>query len=203
MSFVVSHNPFSTRYLRPGAIPFLFDEESGELEAMIDAFKQGGYFGQVVGPHGCGKSTLCFSICESLCTEFDDFRFITIRSASNIDVKVSRGEGDGSKRSLTIIDGMEKLAALPQQMSIANLLKRESKDSLANGLIITSHRPLRFVPILYRLAPSIESLKRVVYFLDPKNSIAQEELMRIYSKAGGNIREALMLCYDRHAKICR
>jgi len=50
-------NPFSAKRLRPGVIPFLFppDMDWSELDRRLGEHR---YRGQVVGPHGTGKSTL-------------------------------------------------------------------------------------------------------------------------------------------------
>ena len=50
-------NPFSSRYVRPGAIPFLFDWEESAAE-LVARLRDAGWRGEVIGPHGAGKSTL-------------------------------------------------------------------------------------------------------------------------------------------------
>jgi len=53
-------NPFSTRFVQPGAIPYLF--EAGSLAEVIGSFESQGRWGQIVGPHGSGKTTLLRAI---------------------------------------------------------------------------------------------------------------------------------------------
>src|SRR5262249_23632578 len=62
----LSGNPFATRRVRPGAIPFLFPtgESVGQL---LDRLRAAGWWGQVVGPHGSGKSTLVAALLPELC----------------------------------------------------------------------------------------------------------------------------------------
>src|SRR5579859_6457327 len=58
-------NPFSTRCVRPGAIPFRFPP--GESAAtMVDRLERQGWWGQIVGPHGSGKSTLLAALLPEL-----------------------------------------------------------------------------------------------------------------------------------------
>ena len=82
--FVGRSNPFSTRFIRPGAIPFQFVADGlpgGEIEGgselsndngpkdgldptfagMVDRLQRAGS-GVIVGPHGTGKSTLLSSL---------------------------------------------------------------------------------------------------------------------------------------------
>ena len=50
-------NPFCTRRVRPGAIPFLFP--AGEdAETLVGRLRQNGWWGEIVGAHGTGKSAL-------------------------------------------------------------------------------------------------------------------------------------------------
>src|SRR5437764_10280820 len=53
----MSSNPFATRFIRPGAIPFLF-LDGDSAEAIIERLKANHWRGQIVGEHGSGKSTL-------------------------------------------------------------------------------------------------------------------------------------------------
>src|SRR5581483_12050635 len=50
-------NPFSTRFIQPGAIPFHFPTPDG-LAAIVRRLEGAGGRGQIIGPHGSGKSTL-------------------------------------------------------------------------------------------------------------------------------------------------
>ena len=58
-------NPFSTRYIRPGAIVYQF-AEGDSAAAMIDRLTACGGRAQIIGPHGSGKSTLVATLIESL-----------------------------------------------------------------------------------------------------------------------------------------
>ena len=61
----VSENPFCTRRVRPGAIPFLFPPDQ-TAEALIERLQTAGWRGEIVGPHGSGKSTLLASLISVL-----------------------------------------------------------------------------------------------------------------------------------------
>src|SRR5262245_4595947 len=58
-------NPFSTRHIRPGALPYLFPP--GESAAgLVDRLQAAGWCGQIIGPHGSGKSTLLAALVPAL-----------------------------------------------------------------------------------------------------------------------------------------
>lgn len=87
-------NPFSVRYVRPGAVPFFFEpsyieslqrKDPGRFEDyfiqsvllhqetatwigcqfLADRFERAGMRAQVTGPHGSGKSTLMDALCQA------------------------------------------------------------------------------------------------------------------------------------------
>src|SRR5205809_770947 len=53
----MSSNPFATRFIRPGAIPFLF-LDGNSAAAIVERLKANNWRGQIMGEHGSGKSTL-------------------------------------------------------------------------------------------------------------------------------------------------
>ncbi len=58
-------NPFSTRFVRPGALAYRFPP--GESAAtLVERLAASGWRGQIVGPHGSGKSTLVAALGETL-----------------------------------------------------------------------------------------------------------------------------------------
>ena len=58
-------NPFSTRFVRPGAISYLFEPGSSAAD-LIDRLAAHRWRGQIIGPHGCGKSTLLATLVDAL-----------------------------------------------------------------------------------------------------------------------------------------
>jgi len=88
-----SENPFSAHRILPGAIPYLFSHEDDStdldrLDRLIDAWQASGYFGQIVGAHGCGKTTLAHAIAKRTAEQgrqpFDSVTSLIIRSRSLI-----------------------------------------------------------------------------------------------------------------------
>ena len=76
-------NPFCTRFVRPGAIPYRFDTQDGESDCGEAAEKlleqlASRRFGLIVGEHGSGKSTLL----QTLIPKLDD-RFVEVRTIAD------------------------------------------------------------------------------------------------------------------------
>src|SRR5262245_29398629 len=57
----IASNPFSTRFIRPGAIPFVFPAGVSQ-PSLLNDFERFGRWCQIIGNHGSGKSTLLHSL---------------------------------------------------------------------------------------------------------------------------------------------
>src|SRR5205814_1339909 len=58
-------NPFSTRWIRPGAVPFLFSA-GVSAEGLVEQLRLNNWRGVIVGPHGSGKSTLLATLMPTI-----------------------------------------------------------------------------------------------------------------------------------------
>src|SRR5262245_55807228 len=54
-------NPFATRWVRPGVIPYYFAHTTNAA-AVVEKLKENRWRGAIIGPHGSGKSTLLASL---------------------------------------------------------------------------------------------------------------------------------------------
>ena len=86
-------NPFSADRIRPGELPYLFSHEDettdpSRLDSLLDSWRADGYIGQIVGAHGCGKTTLSHAIArravEGSNHPFDSATSLTIRAKSEL-----------------------------------------------------------------------------------------------------------------------
>ena len=209
-----THNPFSTRFVRPGAIRYRFtetvsgsvqegatdkdgQEESDRLQhwkSILDQLRANGWWGQIVGPHGTGKSTLL----SELLTYFDHEEIITAHFELH----------DGQQRfpypldhlarkepvpHLIIIDGYEQLGFWSRRR-VVRWCRRHSV-----GLLITTHKSFD-LPTLFETHASLELAKLLVYrhleSLDCAVEIAPEEIETRFDACGGNIRELFFSLYD-------
>ena len=217
LSVLAKQNPFSTCFTRPGEIPYLLPDSREPADArvepqrLIERFLSNRCVGQIVGPHGCGKTTLCHLIADELSDRFATVDYVAIRSASDVQTMrygsssaVDSRLATGTK--LTIIDGAERVSLLQQRMIVSNLTGRRGfdpnrTDSNPDGLLFTSHRRLKFIPVLFSIVPSVSTFARVANYLDPTLEMTEDQLANLFEQSDGNIREAIMLLYDRHESL--
>jgi hypothetical protein len=184
----VASNPFSTRFIRPGAIPFLF--AGGELAAsLVERLHDQHWWGQIIGPHGSGKSTLL----ETLKTELE--------AADRQIVAITLHQGEHrlppwARSSLTattqlVIDGYEQLSWWSRWW-VKLLCQRRGA-----GLLITAHTDAG-LPTMYCTEPSQELARAVVaQLLGAENGlISSRDIVAAYQATGGNMREMLFRLYD-------
>jgi len=187
-------NPFSTRWVRPGALGYRFadGESAGSLVARLAA---AGWRGQIVGPHGAGKSTLLAALRPALLAagrgllEFQlhdgqrqlpgGFRALRKR------IEVARDA------SLVVIDGHEQLGRW-ERFYLRRLCLRGC------GLLVTAHSEAG-LPMLAEVRPNQETVQRLVRELladYPAETVSREQVAEAYERRGGNVREALFALYD-------
>ena len=213
----VRSNPFSTRFVRPGAVEFIGADED-RWQELARQFVNQRLVGQVVGPHGSGKTTWCFSFVRRLSTVLAmrhasllDVQWITIsekwrsnqrsvrrfRDANAGLMRSSetfgcRGDLVGSQR-LLVVDGIERLRSLDRLAILAHCRKFQV------GLLATTHRRLRGLSVLSSTAPSKETLMELVQTLDPdlaETDSSSRLIDNAFQRSDGNLREALMHLYD-------
>jgi hypothetical protein len=185
-------NPFATRYVRPGAIPFFFPQ-SVDAAHLVARLREFGWRGAIIGPHGSGKSTLV----ESLRPE--------LRRAGRRIVSVCLHDGERSLprelldsrpwdlETILVIDGYEQLNAWNRW----RLERRCRRDGC--GLLVTAHRRAR-LPELCRTVVDRDLLDRLVERLlgDDRTLILSADVRRAHGRHGENVREALFALYDLH-----
>jgi hypothetical protein len=67
-------------------------------------------------------------------------------------------------------------------------------------LILTVHRPLWFVPVVYRTQPQFTVFVQIVRQLLP-DSPHESVLQAVYEHSGGNFRNAFFELYDQWEKM--
>lgn len=219
-----TRNPFSTIAVRPGAIPYLEDE--GFVDDVIRRWRCVGWIGQLVGPHGVGKTSLTMAIEAKVVNRFENVKRIIIRTdkkfgpfaSCNVVVKCLRVnpgfdelDAGGTARSnrigkeLWIVDGFERLNWLNRWLMVRFCKNRQ------NGLLITTHRKLTAIPLVTTLAPSLATFHDIVHHLlvenqnvgGLSNQFDAEMVKRAFETARGNLRDALMILYDNFDDLQR
>jgi hypothetical protein len=179
-------NPF--RVGRTDALEYVpVGEDWPDMLARLESLD---YRAAIVGPHGSGKTTLIGSLIPRL----EQRRFIIHHARlTESTAQLARDWRDAAMQAdhhtIIILDGAERLGA----WSWRSLVRRARR---AAGLIITTHRPMR-LPTWVRTQTSADLLARLIRILDPRCTIDPGSL---FCHTRGNLRHALRLCYDHHAR---
>jgi hypothetical protein len=152
------------------------------------------YRAAVVGPHGRGKSTLLEDLAPRLEERGFRVRRITINQAHP---RLDRSEREALRalgaQDVLLFDGAERLGR-------AGWLALRARSRGFGGLIVTSHRP-GLLPTLHECETSPELLAGIVRdLLGPDAGGPCPVPVDLYTRHGGNLRDALRELYDAWAK---
>jgi hypothetical protein len=188
---VADDNPFSTRYVRPGAIPFQFP--AGESAASIVArLRDAGWRGEIIGPHGAGKSSLLQALMPPIRDAGRQPRLIQLHAADRRIPIAWRDLNAFPPETLLLVDGYEQLSGW------ARFRLRRLCDRKRFGLVVTAHEPTGLAT-LYRFQPDRAALVAVVQWLlrhETTSRIASADVDQAFDACSGNIRETLFRLYD-------
>jgi hypothetical protein len=183
-------NPFCTRRIRPGALPYLFPPGMS-LEVILQRLHNAAGWGEIIGPHGSGKSTLLAGLIPLLHAEGWRTQRIDLHDGERRLPVNPRHIPEADAPFLLIVDGYEQLGGLSRLH-----LKRHCRRR-GWGLIVTAHRSSG-LPELFDATATIEQANRVVAEL-LKNSdypISSQHIADRYARCQGNLREMLFDLYD-------
>jgi len=188
---VLASNPFATRFVRPGAICYVFAGEDS-AEALIERLRKQHWMGQVIGPHGSGKSTLLATLLPLLAAA--GRKVVELKDRGPAEMRQQAKDVAGKSLDAAtqlVVDGFEQLSWW---------WRRKVKDACRRhgaGLLVTTHRDMG-LPILWQTDSSPELARSIVTRLLPvgDQTIEVGEIDRAYSAAGGNLRETLFALYD-------
>ena len=181
-------NPFSTRFIRPGAIPYLF-AEGESARTLVEKLRRQHWHGQITGAHGSGKSTLLVALLPALESVGRKVILLSLHQGQPRLPPLDR-ESIGATTQL-VIDGFEQLSWW-SRWRVHSLCRRRGA-----GLLVTAHAELG-LPTIYRTQPSEALALRVVNALLPSDdrAIAPSDVSRAYDTSGGNLRETLFALFD-------
>lgn len=186
-------NPFCTRHVRPGRLPFL--DGTGrpvDLSGLLAKLATVGFSAALVGPHGSGKTTLLGHLAEALEAEGRHVRRLRIghpRDAVRLLAVVARAR----RGDVVCVDGWERLG-LPWRP-----LVRWCAAARHAGLVVTAHR-VGALPTLWACEATPAVLGAIVARLtdgaDGPPAVVESDLGQAFRGAEGDIREALFRLYD-------
>lgn len=186
-------NPFSTRYHAPGALAYCFeDDANASAEALYEKFLASGRRGEIVGPHGTGKTTLLCALETEARRRGHAVRRVTLREAERR-LSVGWWRIDGVDR-VVFLDGAEQLSRL----GFWRVQRRCRLEKL--GLLVTAHRPLG-LPALYSTSVSEAMARRLAERIlascpQAPRLVEPGEAAAALRAAHGDLRAALFALYD-------
>jgi hypothetical protein len=176
-------------------IPFQFPE--GQSAAgIIDRLRAAEWRGQVVGPHGSGKSTLMAALLPTLAREAVAVVVARLHADSRqLPGTVEDALGRSSRtvaRPFIVIDGFEQLSPWRRIQLVRRCRHR------GHGLLASAHRALSGLPVVYRTRVTQETAWRVVGFLLRERDcpFTPEAVSAGLAARDGNLREYLFDLYD-------
>lgn len=202
-------NPFSTRFVRPGALRFQF-APAATAEQLVRRLEELNWRAQIVGAHGTGKSTLL----AALLPVFEIFG-VTVKSIALHDrqrtlpaefladmpaaartetTAVSAGDRDSRPKIVLVVDGYEQLS----RWSRSKLRRFCQRHGL--GLLVTSHQSVG-LPMLFETQVNAQLAAQLAtelqQTLTPDRAlIGPDDAAAAFVASGGNLRESFFVLYD-------
>ena len=199
------NNPFATRNVAPGEIPYFFSDEV-DFQRIIECAEAASWTGQIVGPHGSGKTTLVRHLSDQLQQRFAAIEFLIVRGIREVQVcrrlegtsqsVVNVRNSDGNARTLYVIDGIERLSWLQRKLLIADCRRKRI------SLLVTAHRRLLGLPVFFETSFDEMRFSKILHHLGTQQY--ESHYQRLSKEFGENCREMLFELYDRHlTSVCQ
>lgn len=160
----------------------------------MDRLAAQGYRGAICGPHGIGKSAMLAALGPRLTAAgFRPIPLFTNRDAGGQLPKDWRASiGLATKRDALLLDGFDTLSPF-FRLAVRWVSRR------AGAVVVTTHQPGWPKPIAEPVA-SAQLLAALMDRLSPGSSDLLDADV-LFREAGGNLRVALRLAYDRYAHV--
>jgi len=184
-------NPFSTRFTRPGALPYRFDGDM-TIDELVRRFEAAGRRGQIVGPHGSGKSTLLSELVPALAAAgHPAFVFALHDGEQRLPDGWQRRVREAGAHTV-VIDGFEQLSR------VASIEVSAFCRFLGWGQLVTVHESFG-LPTLLTTRSTRQVARDLAAELLRGNPVqlSEQDVDEAFDAAGGNVRETLFRLYDR------
>jgi hypothetical protein len=154
------------------------------------------WLGQIIGPHGSGKSTLIATLVEPLKRAGRQALRFALHDGQRSLPRDWLRQARADAARLMIVDGYQQLSFW-SRLRLKRVCRRHGW-----GLLVTAHRDVGF-PTLFRTSPSLDVAQAVVAQLLPAGEItvSREQVAKSFAQCQGNLRETLFALYDRYEEV--
>ncbi|MFM8253157.1 MAG: hypothetical protein ACKOBW_16315 [Planctomycetota bacterium] len=184
-----SSNPFATRWTRPGALDYIYPAGETPLSLITRLVSSGGR-GQIMGPHGTGKTSLLRSLRPHLEAAGYQLEWHDPQTV----IKAGRR----TSNTLVVIDGYEQLGRWSRLRLWCSCWWHGC------GLLVTTHEDLG-LPVLVETSPSLDLAQQLAERLladrllgGRRELLGDEEWDGLWREKRGNLREVWFALYDRY-----
>lgn len=194
MSSDTTRNPFSTRYVCPGAVPYFF-HAGKSTDALLLTLQENGWWGEITGDHGTGKSSLLADLIPAMREEGRGVVHVSLHDGESRIPATDPSRSEWSPSTQIIVDGYEQLS----WWSRTGLAKQCRRTGC--GLLVTAHQSVG-LPSLAHLTPTLGDVLAVVEHLvpDSQDRPSRAEVADRFAANDGNVRETLFDLYDLHER---
>ena len=202
MSTLVIQNPFSTRFIRPGAIPWLSTDAS--LNSLLLRLCSVDNRALICGPHGSGKSTILSHLVSTAQRQGLNVHYLRISSWLDVIGVIRVFATIRPKKSLVAIDSWELLGFLGWFLC-------QLADFRGVGVILTVHEVPWWNrwPVLLHMEADAKTFQQLVHELMTKSSrsenikFSRAMLHDVLQRNSGNFRESFFELYDHYERQSR
>jgi hypothetical protein len=183
-------NPFASRFVRPGALPYLFPDAM-TVDFLTDRLADLQWRASIVGSHGSGKTTLLeqlLPLCQRRGRHLE--RFALHNGQRQLP---RRGDHRWHRQTLVVVDGYEQLSWWSRRCLTWSCRLRQC------GLLVTSHKNVG-LPVLYQTTTDLPRVQRIVDRLlsSAASRITPADVRLAFQAHPENVRELLFALYDVH-----
>ena len=183
-------NPFSTRWIRPGAIDYRFSDGQ-DAQQLVTRLARWGWQGQIVGVHGSGKSSLVRALFGPIEAAGRRIDLVTLTQNERWWMPSRDRVRSWNERTLVIVDGYEQLGMWSRWRLRAVCRRRGS------GLLVTSHQDVGFSEVASTKV-SLAMAQAIVSDLQRAGPVLvqPDDVLELFAAQNGNFRETLFGLYD-------
>ena len=197
-------NPFETRWIKPAEVRFI-PVGFKSICRLLKKLAAKGYRGEIVGPHGVGKSTLLQTLKRELTRQDISVTLLYARGPfphTGPPQTITSLKPHITPNAVLLVDGFEQLSWWTRRQ-----LKRQTAQA-HSGLVVTTHQSQK-LPELIKLQTTLQTVIELITQLQTDRSvqrlISEQDAKMLYQQFGNNVREILFACYDlyeqRKAKL--